>query len=36
MNKLDKVKEILKNYNQEHLLNNFEKLDESTKENLIS
>lgn len=36
MNKLDKVKEILKNYNQEHLLNNFEKLDESTKENLIN
>lgn len=36
MNKLDKVKEILKEYNQEHLLNNFEKLDESTKENLIN
>ncbi len=35
MEKLEKAKEILKKYNQEHLLNGYEKLEESKKEELL-
>ena len=35
MEKLEKAKEILKKYNQEHLLNGYEKLEENKKEELL-
>ena len=36
MDRLDKVKEILKEYNQEHLLNNYISLDSEAKEVLLN
>ena len=35
-NTLEEVKSILKKYNQEHLLNGFENLDEKKKKKLLS